>query len=394
MDTDPDLSPTTVCVVGFSDFERELLLSYLRHGGRRQLRHRVVASPEAAEVLVVDGDQAGVVSTLSRLGRLRDAVLVGGEPTVAAAAWLMRPLTPEQVLAALSEHRQRRLRPESTTQPLPLGLPPTSRPADLGWPTTMPSVVELPPRGGRRADDRRQPLAAASGPGRPAGTAPALNRPEAPAHGGQGGSLAASRASTAESVTAGPPQPDLTTPVSWSHAPEPGAGDRRRAAPGSGKRQRSKPLVLPRALVVDDSEIALHYLRRLLLPYELVVDTARFAHQALEQMSQRAYGLVFLDVDLGDGSGEDGLKLCRRVRHQLQHPGGRAPIVVMVSSRQSPVDQVRGTLAGAEAYLGKPLDTQALDLLLHRLGFRAQPDSPPSAPPGQDRRAQAPGAGD
>lgn len=353
-----DSEPISVSVVGFSDFERELLLTYLRHGGRRQLRYRAVANPEAAEFLVVDGDQHQVVDVLARLGRLRDAVLVGGVPSDDAAAWLMRPLTPEQVLGALDEQRQLRESPESTSLPLPLGLPP-SRPADLGWPTTMPSVAELPLRGGRRAHERRQDLAAV--PDRPPAT-------PAPA-----------------------PQPLAV------HAPTPVP------ATTPAARTRGKPLVVPRALVVDDSDIALHFMRRHLLPYDIQVDVARFAHQALELMAQRAYGLVFLDVDLGDGSGEDGLKLCRRVRHHFQHPGPRVPMVVMVSAFDSPVDQVRGTLAGAEAYLGKPLDPQRLGLLLRRLGFRARHLGTP-APAGADglsqeaqrppRVVQAPGAGD
>jgi len=44
-------------------------------------------------------------------------------------------------------------------------------------------------------------------------------------------------------------------------------------------------------------------------------------------------------------------------------------MVVMVSAFHDPVDQVRGTLAGAEAYLGKPLELPALDRLLGRQGL-------------------------
>jgi DNA-binding response OmpR family regulator len=54
--------------------------------------------------------------------------------------------------------------------------------------------------------------------------------------------------------------------------------------------------------------------------------------------------------------------------------GHREPVVVLVSAHHSQMDRVRGTLAGAEATLGKPLDETALTRLLHLHGVAlAQP---------------------
>lgn len=130
-----------------------------------------------------------------------------------------------------------------------------------------------------------------------------------------------------------------------------------------------RPQIAPRALLVDDSEVALHFLKRQLQPYGIEVDLARDSERALDLLTHHVYGLVFLDVDLGPHSRTDGLTLCHQIRYRLHHPGGRAPMVVMVSAFHDPVDQVRGTLAGAEAYLGKPLDLTALDRLLGRQGL-------------------------
>jgi CheY-like chemotaxis protein len=130
-----------------------------------------------------------------------------------------------------------------------------------------------------------------------------------------------------------------------------------------------RPQIAPRALLVDDSEVALHFLKRQLQPYAIEVDLARDSERALDLLTHHVYGLVFLDVDLGPNSRTDGLTLCHQIRYRLHHPGGRAPMVVMVSAFHDPVDQVRGTLAGAEAYLGKPLDLTALDRLLGRQGL-------------------------
>lgn len=149
----------------------------------------------------------------------------------------------------------------------------------------------------------------------------------------------------------------------------------------------SQPQINPRALLVDDSEVALHFLRRQLEGYGLAIDLARHSDRALDLLTHHAYGIVFLDVDLGEHSRSDGLTLCHQIRHRLLHPGGRMPMVVMVSAFHDPVHQVRGTLAGADAYLGKPLDLAALNRLLQRQGLVRQPAPPPGAQPLPQRPA-------
>ena len=127
-----------------------------------------------------------------------------------------------------------------------------------------------------------------------------------------------------------------------------------------------------RVLLVDDSDVALHFLQRQLQGYGLVIDTAHHSERALDLLTHHDYGIVFIDVDLGPDSRVDGLALCHQIRYRLLHALGRPPMVVMVSAFHDPVHQVRGTLAGAEAYLGKPLDLVALDRLLGRQGLYRQ----------------------
>jgi hypothetical protein len=143
--------------------------------------------------------------------------------------------------------------------------------------------------------------------------------------------------------------------------------------------------VAMRVLLVDDSEIALHYLRRQLEPYGLQTDLARHSDRALDLLARHSYGTVFLDLDLGDDSRVDGLTLCQHIRTRLLHPAGRPPLVVMVSAFHDPVVRVRGTLAGAEGFLGKPLDPIALARLMQGFGLAGA-----LAPPGRPR--QRPGA--
>jgi len=299
-------APIPVAILGFSAFDRRALASYFLLSEQAWPRYERVLGADDATLLIADADEPSVVSLLYKLGRVGDALFIGAAPPGGAAAWMMRPIDQVQVLHQLDTLLAQRDSPDSS--PLPLSLP--------------------------------MPLPLARGPLRTVGAA----------------SLADPPARRAED--SGP-------------LPLPRGADSR-ALHEARRRQHRLPLapqVPARVLLVDDSEIALHFLHRQLEGYGLEIDTARHSDRALDLLTHHAYGLVFIDVDLGEHSRIDGLTLCHQVRHRLRHPGGQVPMVVMVSASHDPVHQVRGTLAGAEAYLGKPLDLAALDRLLQRQGF-------------------------
>jgi len=129
-------------------------------------------------------------------------------------------------------------------------------------------------------------------------------------------------------------------------------------------------LVDTEVLVVDDNVVALHSLSRAVERHGLHARSARSSGKALELMAQRPFAAVLLDVDLGDDSELDGLALCRRIKH-APPTGARAPVVVLVSTHGEPVDRVRGTLAGCDAYLTKPLDEALLLRTLEDFGVVA-----------------------
>lgn len=126
---------------------------------------------------------------------------------------------------------------------------------------------------------------------------------------------------------------------------------------------------VPTALLVDDSEIALRFLETRLQRWGLVMDRALSSGRAVELLSQRHYNLVFLDVELGTGSDLDGLALCQHIK-RMQERSGRDTTVIMVSAHAAESDRVRGSLAGADAYLGKPLDEVELQRLMLRQGLK------------------------
>ena len=135
----------------------------------------------------------------------------------------------------------------------------------------------------------------------------------------------------------------------------------------------------PTALLVDDSEIALRFLERRLQRWGLVMHRALNSGRAIELLSKNNYDFVFLDLDLGNSSYFDGLALCQHIKRPQNVASALGSSVFMVSAHHSEMDRVRGTLAGCDGYLGKPLDDAALQRLLIHHGLRLQ--TPPAHDP-------------
>lgn len=158
-----------------------------------------------------------------------------------------------------------------------------------------------------------------------------------------------------------PPPPAASAPAAPA-APVP-APPRRRA-----HRAAPEPNPVRYALLVDDSAIATLFLQKCLQVFGLQIITAATSGRATLLMSQQRFDFIFLDVELGEDSPMDGLALCQQIRRHPVHGGEAAPVVVMVSAHHRELDRVRGTLAGCDAYLAKPLQQRELEALMRRHG--------------------------
>lgn len=107
-------------------------------------------------------------------------------------------------------------------------------------------------------------------------------------------------------------------------------------------------------LVVDDSTTVRAFMRSRLTPFRFDVDYAANGETAVEMARNKSYTCVFLDVLM---PGIDGYETCRRIKADAG-TGGTA--VVMLSSKSSTLDKIRGNLAGCDAYLPKPVDEDEL----------------------------------
>jgi CheY-like chemotaxis protein len=138
------------------------------------------------------------------------------------------------------------------------------------------------------------------------------------------------------------------------------------------------PTAEPRALLVDDSEVALQFLRKKLAAYGLQTDCVQHSDAALERLAAQRYDFVFLDLELGEGSALDGLGLCAHIKQRREAAHGVAARVVMVSAHRTELDRVRCSLAGCDGFLGKPLDEVELAACLGRHGLKPPASRDPS----------------
>lgn len=60
--------------------------------------------------------------------------------------------------------------------------------------------------------------------------------------------------------------------------------------------------------------------------------------------------------------GMNGYEACRRSKARSRT--GEAPAVVMLTSKTSPFDRIRGKMAGCDAYLSKPINSNKLQTVL------------------------------
>ena len=118
--------------------------------------------------------------------------------------------------------------------------------------------------------------------------------------------------------------------------------------------------VIGRVLIVDDSDIALKYMQNRLRHFGYECELVRSGEEALAMVATNNYQFVFLDVMM---AGLDGYQTCKAIKNNKARRGP-APVVVMLTSRGGTIDKIRGSMAGCDAYLTKPLNDNRLGAVL------------------------------
>ena len=118
----------------------------------------------------------------------------------------------------------------------------------------------------------------------------------------------------------------------------------------SGKSVINQPI----ALVVDDSLSVRTQMKIFLNRQNLVVHLAENAEIGLQMVKQQRYNIIFLDVVLPE---MDGYKACKLIKREKL--ASKVPII-MLTSKKSAFNRVRGVMAGCDVYLTKPVDARKL----------------------------------
>jgi two-component system, cell cycle response regulator len=145
-------------------------------------------------------------------------------------------------------------------------------------------------------------------------------------------------------------------PVESSWSRRSGAGPLRTSPPGRVAAQSEVRRALgDTVLVVDDNATVRAFMQAKLAPFKFEVDFAENGEEAVGLTGTREYACVFLDVVM---PGIDGYQVCKLIKSNKQ--AIKKTAVVMLTSRSSPFDKLRGSLAGCDEYLTKPLDEERL----------------------------------
>ena len=104
-----------------------------------------------------------------------------------------------------------------------------------------------------------------------------------------------------------------------------------------------------------------------------VVQAFENAEQFYRYLVGQPKTIAVLDIAL---YGEDGLSICRHLRSTNAAMG-----IVFVTARVLRDERLVGLLAGADAYLTKPVDIDELVLILRRLALRLEVEAPNADPP-------------
>ena len=121
---------------------------------------------------------------------------------------------------------------------------------------------------------------------------------------------------------------------------------------------KSAALKLDHILVVDDNDASLRFMVQHLQRFGFEIHLAQSGKEALERIAERQFEFIFLEMVM---KGLDGLKTCKAIKRAEHAPGVKPPTVVLLTHRGTAIDKLRGTMAGADAYLTKPL--RELELL-------------------------------
>ncbi len=104
-------------------------------------------------------------------------------------------------------------------------------------------------------------------------------------------------------------------------------------------------------LIVDDDSDLSYIIAEMFADYGYVVTCAESCEVAMNHLSESAYHMILLDINLPDG---DGFSLCKELRRVTTVP------ILFASARTNETDRITGFDIGGDDYLPKPYSMKEL----------------------------------
>lgn len=297
----------SVEVIGFNQTERIVLSSIFGLSARRQPKFTQHSSVSfSPDLFLVDSSDAQALALFNERNATRrvPAIMIGSSDHGTGYPLLERPLQWTRLFKAFDLAIAADAAAQSDFEKTLPNVIPVSSLASAGIPPTTAHTSPVPAFGEALAK-----------------TTPVLPIQTTPSQ-------------VAPSWFAPPPAPPPVPPTAAVAMPAPAAADW--------------------VLVVDDNLTVREFMRNKLSPFNFNVDYAESGEQAVGLTGQRRYACVFLDVVM---PGIDGYQVCKLIKSKKSQVKTH---VVMLTSKGSPFDKIRGAMAGCDAYLTKPVNEEKL----------------------------------
>ncbi|MFC1664560.1 PleD family two-component system response regulator [Pseudomonadota bacterium] len=111
---------------------------------------------------------------------------------------------------------------------------------------------------------------------------------------------------------------------------------------------------LGRVLMIDDSLLVRKNMELCMQALNITLDTAEDAETGMRMIENKQYQMIFMDIVLPEMDGYQACKLIKTKEATRNVP------VIMMTSKTSPFNKVRGVMVGCDQYLTKPVNARAL----------------------------------
>lgn len=176
-----------------------------------------------------------------------------------------------------------------------------------------------------------------------------------------GAAPAVARASEMQGLAVAAARLDVGASHAAYHAAQPAspahAQTNVQATPAASAAVAHLPGKAPSILVVDDSAAVRGHLESALKAVGYDVTCVDSGEAAILAAGTQAYACILMDVLM---PGIDGYEACRKIKAMPLNGRGARPAIVMLTSKSSPFDRIRGKMAGCDAYLTKPVQRSHL----------------------------------